>query len=391
MAKKDFYDILGVPKTATAEEIKKAYRKKAKEHHPDSHTAENKKVNEEKFKEASEAYSVLSDDAKRQQYDRFGPDFQNGGFGGGQGAGGFSGGGFDFSGFSNSGMGFDIDLDDILGSVFGGGFGGFGGSKKNSSSKGADLRYNMRLTFEESVFGVEKEITISRNEKCSVCSGTGAKTGTKPVTCDKCNGAGKIKVMQNTIMGAFAQVKTCDKCGGEGTIYKETCETCLGKGTIKKSKKIEIKIPAGIDDGQAISLRGEGDTGKKGGPNGDLFVVVTADKHRLFNRRGHDIYFNISVPFVKVTLGGEIKVPTLEGDYYFTVPVGTNTGTTFVLKNRGIPNIRGGNRGNLEFTIEVETPKKLTDHQKELLEQFAISTSEEVGEKKKNFFGRESR
>lgn len=388
MANKDYYDILGISKTATAEEIKKAYRKRAKEFHPDSHPAEEKKVNEEKFKEASEAYSVLSDDTKRQQYDRFGPGFENAGFGGGAGTGGFSGAGFDFSGFSNSGMGFDIDLDDILGSVFGGGFGGFGGTKKTAATKGADLRYNMRLTFEESVFGTNKEINISRNEKCTVCSGSGAKQGTKPVTCDRCNGVGKIQVTQNTIMGSFAQVKTCDKCHGEGTIVKESCETCMGKGTIKKNKKIDIKIPAGIDDGQAISLRGEGDTGKKGGPNGDLFVVVTVDKHKIFKRRGHDIYFNLKVPFVKVTLGGPVKVPTLEGEYEFNMPAGTNAGTTFVLKNKGVPSIRGGNRGNLEFTIDIEVPKKLSDKQKELLEQFAISTSEEVGEKKKNFFGK---
>lgn len=388
MASKDYYDILGVPKTATAEEIKKAYRKKAKEHHPDSHTAENKKVNEEKFKEASEAYSVLSDDSKRQQYDRFGPGFENAGFGGAQGAGGFSGSGFDFSGFSNSGMGFDIDLEDILGSVFGGGFGGFGGSKKSAVTKGADLRYNMKLTFEEAVFGTNKEVNITRDEKCTVCSGTGAKSSSATVTCDRCNGLGKIQVTQNTIMGSFAQVKTCDKCHGEGTIIKEACEVCSGRGVIKKNKKIEIKIPAGIDDGQAISLTGEGDSVKKGGVNGDLFVVVTVEKHKIFKRKDHTIYFKLQVPFVKVTLGGPVKVPTLEGDYEFNMPAGTSVGTTFVLKNKGVPSLRGSGRGNLEFTIDIEVPKKLSDKQKEILEQFAISTSEEVGEKKKNFFGK---
>lgn len=387
MASKDYYGVLGVSKNATQEEIKKAYRKKAKELHPDSYQGEEKKAAEEKFKEASEAYSILSDEQKRSNYDRFGSDFANSsgaGYGGAYG----NAAGFDFSGFSNGGMGFDIDLEDILGSVFGSSFGGFktGSSKKSGPIKGTDLRYNMRLTFEEAVFGVNKEISISRNEKCNVCSGTGAKNGSGYVTCSKCNGTGKIQTVQNTIMGTFSTVKTCEKCNGEGKIIKEPCEACNGVGTIKKTKKIMVKIPSGIDDGQAIVLTGEGDVGQKGGTSGDLFIVVTVMPHKIFKRKGLDIYFEKKIPFVKAVLGGDITIPTLEGDVTFNIPDGTQPGTVFVMRGKGIP--RGMSRGNLEFKVDIEIPKKLSDKQRELLEQYAICCSEEVGNKKKGFFGK---
>ena len=243
MSKRDYYEVLGVSKNATPEEIKKAYRRKAKEFHPDSYAGDDKKAAEEKFKEASEAYSVLSDESKKAQYDRFGHGFENAGFGGA------GAGGFDFSGFSSGGMGFDIDLDDILGSVFGGSFGGFGGArKKKGPTKGADLRYNMKLTFEEAVFGCTKEITITRNETCPDCHGSGSKKGTSEVTCPDCHGTGRIQVTQNTIMGSFATVKTCDRCGGEGKYNPNPCESCSGVGTIRKTRKIEINIPRGIDN-----------------------------------------------------------------------------------------------------------------------------------------------
>lgn len=389
MANKDYYGILGVSKDATTEEIKKAYRKKAKELHPDSHQGENKKAAEEKFKEASEAYSVLSDKTKKAQYDKFGSDFANGSPAG---AGGYSSygnsaSGFDFSGFSNGNMGFDIDLEDILGSVFGMGFGGSKGSKNsNAPSKGADLRYNMKLTFEEAVFGVTKEISISRNEKCSTCSGTGAKAGTAKVKCSACSGTGKVKTVQHTIMGSFSSVKACDTCHGEGSIVKEVCEECRGTGTVKKTRKIDVKIPAGIDDGQALALTGEGDSGKKGGPNGDLFIVVTVQPHKIFKRQGSKISFNIKIPFVKAVLGGNISIPTLEGEETFFIPEGTDTGTIFTLRGRGVP-IRGTSRGVLEFKVQIDVPKKLSEKQKEILEQYAIACSEETGNKKKSFFG----
>ena len=380
---KDYYELLGVSKTATDDEIKKAYRKLAKQYHPDAqHSDEDKKKAEAKFKEISEAYSVLSDSQKRAQYDRFGSNFEQAGFGGG--AGGF--GGFDFSGFGN-GMGVDIDLDDILGSVFGGGFGGFGSSaRRQGPTKGADLRYNMTISFEEAAFGTKKEINIARNESCDVCHGSGAKAGTNPTTCDKCHGSGKIQVTQNTIMGTFSSVKTCDKCGGEGKIILNPCEKCHGKGSVRKTRKIDINIPAGIDNGQAISLRGEGDIGKKGGPNGDLFVVVNVTPHKIFKREGFNILTEIKVPYVKMTLGGVIKIPTLEGDMDYTIPEGTQTGTKFKIKDKGIQNIHGRGRGNLEFTVNVDIPKKLTDEQRRILTEFANTFGDEVSAKKKGFF-----
>ena len=376
MSKRDYYEVLGVEKTATPEEIKKAYRKKAKEFHPDSYTGADKKQAEEKFKEASEAYGVLSDETKKTQYDRFGHNFENVG---GYGAGGFDG----FSGFSSSGMGFDIDLDDILGSVFGG---AFSSKKKSGPSKGTDLRYNMTLTFEEAVFGITKEISITRNEACNSCNGTGSKRGSSEVNCSACNGTGKVKMTQNTIMGSFATVRTCEKCNGEGKINPNPCESCSGRGTIKKTRKLEITIPQGIDNGQAISLRGEGDVGKKGGPNGDLFVVVTVAPHKIFKRQGNDIFLDIKIPFVKAVLGGRIQIPTLEGNYEFAIPEGTTPGTAFNIKNKGVPNIRGNGRGDLRFNVEIDIPKKLTDRQRELLREFAEASSDDVNTKKKGFW-----
>lgn len=386
---KDYYKILGVSKDATDDELKKAFRKLAKENHPDAqHDEASKKQAEIKFKEINEAYSVLSDKTKRAQYDRFGSNFEQAGFGGQGGyySNGF--GGFDFSGFGN-GMGVDIDLDDILGSVFGGGFGGgFNSSKKQGPTKGADLRYNMNISFEEAAFGTTKQINITRNEKCSTCSGSGAKPGTNLVTCDKCGGKGKVQTTQNTIMGTFSTVKTCDKCGGTGKVIPTPCETCSGKGTIRKTRKIDIKIPAGIDNGQAISLRGEGDAGKKGGPAGDLFVVVNVLSHPIFKRKGYDIYADIKVPYTKLVLGGTIKVPTLEEDSEINIPEGTQVGSTFKLKDKGIPNIHGKGRGNIEYTINVDIPKRLNDKQREILKQFADLMGEEVQTKKKGFWNK---
>lgn len=381
---KDYYEMLGVSKTATDEELKKAYRQLAKKYHPDSHDGEDKKAAEEKFKQVSEAYSVLSDKQKRAQYDQFGSNFENAGFGGG--AGGYGGGfgGFDFSGFSG---GMDIDLEDILGSVFGGGFGGFSSSKAERPTKGADLRYNMHLTFEEAVFGITKEINVTRNETCDTCSGSGAKPGTSTITCDRCNGKGKVQTVQNTIMGAFSQVKTCDKCNGTGKYNPTPCEKCSGNGIVRKTRKINVRIPAGIDDNQAVSLRGEGDIGKKGGPNGDLFVVVSVAPHKTFRRKGFDILFDTKVPFAKAALGGTITIPTLEGEMEFNIPEGTETESKFKIRGKGVPNMNGNNRGDLEFIVHVDVPKRLNETQKELLKKFAESMGDEVN-KKKNFFGR---
>ena len=377
---KDYYSILGVSKDATADDLKRAYRKLAKQYHPDAqHTEEDKKNAEAKFKEINEAYSVLSDENKRAQYDRFGSNFEQAGFGG-SGFGGYSN-AYDFSGFG----GIDFDLEDILGSVFGGGFGS-SSKKSQGPTRGADIRTNMSLKFEEAAFGVKKEISITRNEKCDSCNGSGAKPGSRIITCDKCGGRGKIQMTQNTIMGAFSTVKTCDKCNGTGKVIETPCEKCSGKGIVRKSRKIEINVPAGIDDGQAISLRGEGDAGKKGGPNGDLYVVMKVAPHKYFKRNGFDISANVRVPFTKMALGGDIKIPTLEGEMEFNIPEGTTTGTKFRVKDQGIPILNGKGRGNLEFTVDVDVPKKLTDKQREILIEFAKTFGEEVNPKKRGIF-----
>ena len=380
---KDYYELLGVSKTATSDEIKRAFRKLAKQYHPDAqHNEEDKKKAEAKFKEINEAYSVLSDENKRAQYDRFGSNFEQAGFGGGYG----NYGGFDFSGFGN-GMGVDIDLDDILGSVFGGGFGGFGGgAKRQGPVKGADLRYNLNITFEEAAFGTKKEISVSRQEKCDSCNGSGAKPGSKVITCDKCGGRGKVQTTQNTRMGTFSSVKICDKCGGEGKIIEQHCEKCGGKGTVRKTRKLSVSIPSGIDNGQAISLAGEGDVGRKGGATGDLFIVVSVAPHKIFTRRGFDLIATFKVPYSKMVLGGIIKIPTLEGEIEFNIPEGTSAGTTFKVKDKGIQSIHGRNKGNLEFTVDVDIPKKLSDRQRELLTEFASTLGEEVNPKKKGLF-----
>ncbi len=381
---KDYYSILGVSKDATADDLKKAYRRLAKKYHPDAqHTEEDKKNAEAKFKEINEAYSVLSDENKRAQYDRFGSNFeQAGGFGGGYGN---YGGAYGFGGFDGFG-GIDIDLEDILGSVFGG---GFSSSKKSQGpTRGADIKTTMSIKFEEAAFGVKKEINITRNEKCDSCNGSGAKPGSKIITCDKCGGRGKIQVTQNTIMGAFSTVKTCDKCSGSGKVIETPCEKCSGKGIVRKSRKIEINVPAGIDDGQAISLRGEGDAGKKGGPNGDLYVVIKVTPHKYFKRNGFDISANVRVPFAKMALGGDIKIPTLEGEMEFNIPEGTTSGTKFRVKDQGIPVLNGRGRGVLEFTVDVDVPKKLNDEQRELLTKFAKTFGDEVNQKKRGIFGR---
>ena len=381
---KDYYSILGVSKDATADDLKKAYRRLAKKYHPDAqHTEEDKKNAEAKFKEINEAYSVLSDENKRAQYDRFGSNFeQAGGFGGGYGN---YGGAYGFGGFDGFG-GIDIDLEDILGSVFGG---GFSSSKKSQGpTRGSDIKTTMSIKFEEAAFGVKKEINITRNEKCDSCNGSGAKPGSKIITCDKCGGRGKIQVTQNTIMGAFSTVKTCDKCSGSGKVIETPCEKCSGKGIVRKSRKIEINVPAGIDDGQAISLRGEGDAGKKGGPNGDLYVVIKVTPHKYFKRNGFDISANVRVPFAKMALGGDIKIPTLEGEMEFNIPEGTTSGTKFRVKDQGIPVLNGRGRGVLEFTVDVDVPKKLNDEQRELLTKFAKTFGDEVNQKKRGIFGR---
>lgn len=373
MAKRDYYEILGVSKTADEKELKQAFRKVAKQFHPDLNP-DNKEA-EAKFKEANEAYEVLSDSEKRARYDQLG----HAAFDQSQ---GFGGGGAQYGDFN------DI-FGDIFGDFFGGSGGGFGGRPQRTGPKaGSDLKIKLDITFEESAFGAKKEIKISRIEKCEKCNGTGAKKGTSKKTCPSCNGAGSVKTIQRTPFGQFASTKTCTTCNGTGEIVEEPCESCNGSGKEKKSRKLSINIPAGVDTGSVIPLRGEGNHGERGGPAGDLYVYINVKEHEIFERDGNDVWCEIPISFAKVTLGGAIEVPTIEGKVKYDVPEGTQTGTVFRLKNRGIKNLRGSGKGDQYVRVKVSIPKKLTDKQKSLLEVFAMEMGEKPDNDKKGFFGK---
>lgn len=378
--KRDYYEVLGVSKTATDEELKKAYRKLAKKYHPDANP-DNKEEAEKKFKEVNEAYEVLSDKQKRNMYDQFGHSGANGyssDFSGFSGFDGFSGG----AGFS----GVDFDLNDIFSSFFGGGS-SRGRSSRNGPVRGRDLKVRVEITFEEAAFGVNKEITINREEQCDTCGGTGAKPGTKPETCKVCNGTGQVRVTQNTILGSFASVRTCDNCGGTGSVISNPCDTCKGRGTVRKQRRIKVSIPAGIDNGQVISLNGEGEPGLRGGPAGNLYITVAVRNHAIFTRKGDSIFCNVHVSFAEAALGAIIKVPTLTGEEQYDLTEGTQTGSIFTLKGKGIKNINGRGVGDLYFTVIVDVPKKLNNEQRELLKKFAEISGEnfETG-KRRRFF-----
>ncbi|SHE55881.1 molecular chaperone DnaJ [Clostridium fallax] len=377
MANKDFYEVLGVEKGASDEEIKKAFRKLAIKYHPDKNKGD--KEAEERFKEINEAYQVLSDPQKREQYDRFGStDFGAGGAGAGAGFGGF-----DFSDMGGFG--------DIFGDIFGGGF-GFGGSssssRKNGPQRGADIEYTINLTFEEAVFGVDKEISITRNETCETCHGTGAKQGTSPVTCSKCHGTGQIRTQKQTPFGAFISTTTCDKCGGKGTIIEEPCTTCKGKGYVRKNRKISIKIPAGVDTGNVMPLRGQGEHGVNGGSPGDLYIRINVAPSRVFKRKGNDIYIDTHINMAKAALGTEIKVPSVDGDVKITVPKGTQSGTLLRLKGKGVPRVNSSSRGDQYVNVIVDIPKSLNKEQEEALKMFLKASGEAVGEQDEGFFSK---
>ncbi len=368
-SKRDFYEVLGVDRNASAEEIKKAYRKLAKQYHPDVNSGD--KGLESKFKEVNEAYEVLSDTEKKSRYDQFGhAGVDPNGFGGG-------GAGFgDFGGFG-----------DIFESFFGGSSGfGRSGKTRSGPQKGADLKYAIEINFEDAAFGLEKEIAISRTENCKTCEGTGSKPGTSPETCKQCKGSGQIQYKQNTPFGQFVNVKTCDACHGEGKIISNPCTTCNGKGKIKKQVKIKLNIPAGIDDGQTISLRGEGEPGAKGGPSGDLYVTIRVKPHAIFKRQGTDVILDFPITFVQAALGAEIEVPTLDGKVRYSIPEGTQTGSVFRLKNKGIPFLRGNGRGDQYIKVELEVPKKLNEKQKAILKEFAEASGGEAQDQGKGFF-----
>ncbi|NLL05141.1 MAG: molecular chaperone DnaJ [Clostridiaceae bacterium] len=372
-SKRDYYEVLGIDKSASDADIKKAYRKLAKQYHPDMNPG-NKEA-EAKFKEANEAYEILSDSQKRAQYDQFGhAGFEQGGFGG---FGGFEGGFGDFGGFG-----------DIFETIFGGsGFGGRTSSRtRNGPQKGADLKSSVDISFEEAAFGVEREISINRMEHCEKCEGSGSKPGTKPSTCQHCNGTGQIQYKQRTPFGQFVNIKTCDVCHGEGKVITNPCDACNGKGRIRKPKKIKINIPAGIADGQTIRLEREGEPGSKGGPSGDLYISVRVKPHAIFQRQGNDVICEIPITFVQAALGTELEVPTIDGKVKYQVPEGTQTGAVFRLKNKGIPFLRGNGRGDQYVKVQVEVPKKLNEKQKAILREFAEVSGDEVHEQRKTFF-----
>ncbi len=368
--KRDYYEVLGVGKGTSTDEIKKAYRKLAKQYHPDVNPGD--KEAEAKFKELSEAYSVLSDDQKRSNYDRFGHaafDGSGGGFGG-------------FEGFGFGG------LDDLFESFMGGGFGRSSKAKKNGPQRGNDLQYAMEITFEEAAFGVNKEISISRLQNCTVCSGSGAKPGTSVESCKHCQGTGQVRYTQSTPFGQFVNVKTCDVCRGEGKIITHPCETCHGKGRVSKNSRISINIPSGIDEGQTISLKGEGEPGLRGGPAGDLYVTIHIKPHAIFKREGYDVVCDIPISFTQAALGAEIDIPTIDGMVKHSVPEGTQTATVFKLKGKGIKHLRSNARGDEYIRVNVEVPTKLSQKQKELLRQLAEVSGDEGLEQKKGFFNK---
>ena len=369
MSKRDYYEILGVSKDASKSEIKKAYRKLSKKYHPDI----NKEAGAaDKFKEITEAYDVLMDDQKRAQYDQFGHADPNQGFGGG----GFSG---DFGGFGG--------FEDIFNTFFGGGR----RRDPNAPRKGADLQYTMTLTFEEAVFGKETEIQIPKEETCKTCNGSGAKPGTKPTTCEHCHGTGQINEEQNTAFGRIVNRRVCHYCDGTGKQVRQKCKTCRGAGRVKKRRKINVKIPAGVDDGQQLRVSGQGEPGINGGPPGDLFIVFHVQSHEFFERVGDDIHCEVPITFAQAALGDEIEVPTLHGKVRLKVPAGTQTNTNFRLRDKGVPNVQGHGVGDQHITVKVVTPTKLSEKQKQLLREFAELSGQSPDEQHEGFFNKMKR
>ncbi len=385
MAKRDYYEVLGLKKGATEDEIKKAYRQLAKKLHPDLNPDDPNAG--EKFKELNEAYGVLSDPQKKAAYDQYGFDGPSmGGGAGGSGFGGFGFGGGGTSGFGGGGTSGFGGFDDILNSFFGGGMGG--SARYSGPIDGDDLQMQITITFEEAAKGCEKEINVVRDEECAECGGTGAKKGTSPTTCPTCKGTGQVRVTQNTPFGRIQNVRACDACRGTGKIIKEPCPRCNGRGRLRTSKKRTIRVPAGIDNGQIITVRGQGELGERGGQPGDLQIFVTVRPHRYFTRKGYDLYCEVPVTFSQAALGAQIDVPTLDKPVKYDVPEGTQPGTTFRIRGQGVQQLRGSGKGDLFVKVNVEVPKKLTEKQKDLLRQFDSSMTGREYEQKKSFFDR---
>ncbi|MBQ2324853.1 MAG: molecular chaperone DnaJ [Clostridia bacterium] len=374
--KRDYYEVLGVDKSASDADIKKAYRNLAKKYHPDANP--NDPTAEAKFKELNEAYSVLSDAETKARYDQYGhagtdPNFGAGGFGGG----GFGG----FGGFSGA----EFDLGDLFGDLFGS---GRRSSRPNAPRKGADIETYITLTFEEAAFGCSKDIEFNRVESCSKCGGSGANGKDGVETCRTCNGTGQVRTVQRTPFGSMQSQRPCSNCKGTGKIIKDPCSNCKGSGVNRIKKKISVNIPAGIDDGQRVILRGQGNHGANGGPAGDLYVEVNVKPHKLFVRDGDHIRYEMPISFTEAALGAKLTVPTLEGESEFSIPEGTQSGSVFSLRGKGIPNVNGRGRGDIYVTVTVEVPKSLSGKQKELLKQFDESMGNKNHPKKQGFFSK---
>ena len=370
--KRDYYEVLGVSKGASEDEIKKAYKKLARKYHPDLNP-DNKEA-EEKFKEVNEAYEILSDPNKKARYDQFGFAGVDPNYGAGGAGGGFDG-GFDFG-----------DLGDIFGSFIGGGFGGGRRTNPNAPQRGESIRLSLAISFEEAAFGCEKEVSVDRMEQCGTCHGNGCAAGTTPEVCPDCHGTGQVQVRRQTPMGVFATSSPCGRCGGKGKIIHQPCPDCRGSGAVRRRKTIQVSIPAGIDNGQTISVRGQGSAGKNGGPAGDLLVTITVRPHELFRREGTSVLCEAPITFAQAVLGAELEIPTIDGKVKYDLPEGTQSGTTFRLKGKGIPAINGRGRGDQYVTVYIETPRNLNREQKEALKKFAESVGDNNYEERRKFF-----
>ncbi len=366
MAQRDYYEVLGVQRGASADELKSAFRSLARQYHPDVNKAEDA---EERFKEINEAYAVLSDPEKRAAYDRYGHAGLNG-----------MGGMPDFS---------TMDFSDIFEELFGFGMGGMGSRRaRNSPRRGADLNYTLSLTFEESVFGVEKEVEITRDEACSHCRGSGAEPGTSPQRCNTCGGRGEVRQVRQTILGSMVQVTTCPTCNGSGEVIATPCKTCRGRGLERKTVKRTVNVPAGIDNGQQIRLAGEGQPGAFGGPNGNLYLEVQVKPHKFFHRKQDDIWLNLNINVAQAALGADVEIPTIDGEVKLTIPPGTQPGKVFTVKGKGVPHLRSNGRGDQQVLVNVEVPSRLSPEQRKLFEQLAETLGSEVKPEEKSFFDR---
>ena len=369
--KRDYYEVLGLQKGCSEDELKKAYRQMAKKYHPDLNPGDAEA--EEKFKEVNEAYEVLSDADKRQRYDQFGHAGVDPNFGAGGGGGGF--GGFDMG-----------DIGDIFGDLFGGGFGGSRRAQNpNAPRRGSDIRVQVTLSFFEACKGTAKKLNVTRSDTCQDCRGTGAKDGTAMKTCSVCGGTGQVRVQQRTPFGVSATQRPCDSCGGRGRVIEQNCPTCGGRGSVNSSKTVEVQIPAGIDDGQTLSLRGQGNAGANGGPAGDLLVTIVVRPDPIFTRDGFDIYCEMPISYYQAVMGDKLVVPTIDGNVDYTLPEGTQPGTTFRLRGKGVTRLNSRGRGDQYVTVTVDVPRSLTKEQKEKLQAFEESLTEKQSTKKRSF------